>query len=179
MSYTETLAAFASATETTILALHARYETGEITGAQFVALAAAALIRAGAQGAALADMALSASLSVQRKRPGPALGLTLPDDAPVNTRAAVADTLNGEPYRLDPLAAAAVLGRAEASHPQKTPTGPGWASTASAGGRGYSMAARARCARTSPDPCCPRPRRCTTTKGVDAPSNQSTTRRPP
>jgi len=114
VSYTETLAAFASATETTILALHARYETGEITGAQFVALAAAALIRAGAQGAALADMALSASLSVQRKRPGPALGLTLPDDAPVNTRAAVADTLNGEPYRLDPLAAVAVVGRAEA-----------------------------------------------------------------
>ncbi len=98
MSYTETLAAFASATETTVVALHARFETGQITEAQFVGLATAALIRAGAQGAALADLALAASLSVQRQRPVPTLGLTLPDDAPQSARTAVTDTLGGEPY---------------------------------------------------------------------------------
>jgi len=113
-TYTETLAAFASATETTVLALHGRYETGEITEAQFVALATAALIRAGAQGAALADLALAASLSVQRQLPVPTLGLTLPDDAPEAARAAVTDTLHGQSYRVDAVAAVAVLGRAEA-----------------------------------------------------------------
>ncbi len=112
--YTETLAAFATATETTVLALHGRYETGQITEAQFVALATAALVRAGAQGAALADLALAASLSVQRKRPVATLGLTLPAGAPDTARTAVTDTLNGERYRVDAVAAVAVLGRAEA-----------------------------------------------------------------
>jgi len=114
VSYTETLAAFASATETTVVALHARFETGQITEAQFVGLATAALIRAGAQGAALADLALAASLSVQRKHPVPTLGITAPADAPDAALTAVTATLASEPYRLDPVAAVAVLGRAEA-----------------------------------------------------------------
>lgn len=113
MTYTDTLAAFAAATETVIVALHDRYESGEIGEAQFVALATAVLIRAGAQGAALADLALAAVLTVQRQRPVPALGLTAPEDTEQRARTAVTDTLTGHPYRADPRAAVAVLARAE------------------------------------------------------------------
>lgn len=110
-SYTETLAVLAASTETDVVALHDRWDTGEITEAQFVALATVALVHAAARGTALADLALAAALSVQRHEPVPTLGLDPPADATRTAETAVRDTLASAAYLAGAASAVAVLGR--------------------------------------------------------------------
>lgn len=66
MTYTDTLAALAASTEESVVALYERFLAGELTEAEFVELATAALAVAEARGASLADVALATTLSVQR-----------------------------------------------------------------------------------------------------------------
>lgn len=112
--YTDTLAALASSTEATIVALWERWQAGEITEAEFVLLAAAALVRATARGTALADAALAAALSVQRAQAVPTLGLDRPTGSGQTAERAVRDTLTSPAYALDAAAAVAVTARSEA-----------------------------------------------------------------
>ncbi len=114
MTYTNTLAALAASTETAVVALHTRWDGGQITEAQFVALATAALVQAAVRGTALADLALAAALSVQRRRPVPTLGLTPPADATRTAESAVRDTLASPAYLAGAASAVAVLGRSHA-----------------------------------------------------------------
>lgn len=109
MTYTDTLDALATSTEAVLTGLYARWEAAQITGAQFRILAVAALLRAGARGVGMADLALAAFLSVDGGRPVPALGLALPASAPARYTAAVALMLAGA---VTP-ESVAVLGRSE------------------------------------------------------------------
>lgn len=113
MSYTDTLAVLAASSERAVVALYARLETGELTEDEFVALATAALLRASYRGAALADVALAAYLSVARGEAVPALGLAPRQDQRGRLTAAVRGLLAGRASSPDPAEAARVLGRAE------------------------------------------------------------------
>lgn len=114
MTYTDTLAVLAASTETTVVALHQSWREDLITDAEFVALAAAALLRGHARGVALADVALAAALSLRRRTVVAPIGLDLPTGASGAARAAVETTLASQPYQLDAVAAVAVLGRSHA-----------------------------------------------------------------
>ena len=74
-SYTETMAALATSTETQVLAAFRSWQEGNITQADFYAVAAAYLSAAGNRGTALADVALAAWLSVELGEAVPVLGL--------------------------------------------------------------------------------------------------------
>lgn len=106
---TDTLGRTAQRVADQLTALHARYEAGRITREEFVALALAFLDAARARAVALADLALAAELSRLRRTVVNPVGLEPP---PPLTEDIVTDTLDSEPYRLDALAAVAVLGRA-------------------------------------------------------------------
>lgn len=108
--YTETLATLAASAEAALVALLARWEAGQITEAQFRALAVAALLRAGARGVGMADLALAAFLSVEAGKAVPTVGLALPADAPGRYSTAVGAFLAGTVTA----EAAGVLGRSEA-----------------------------------------------------------------
>lgn len=75
MTYTDTLAMLAASTEESVVALYERFLAGELTEAEFVELATAALAAGEARGAALADVALATTLSVQRGTAVPTVGL--------------------------------------------------------------------------------------------------------
>jgi hypothetical protein len=113
VSLTDTMANLGRATERQVVALHARYEAGDLDEARFVTLAVAVLVRAKARGVALADLALAAALTVLRRYPVATVGLELPTGAQRNAQEAVRTTLASDPYRTDPAAAVAVLARSE------------------------------------------------------------------
>ena len=64
--YTETIAVLASIAETRAVAVFTRWESGDLTDEEFVALVTAVLWRECARGVALADVALAAVLSVSQ-----------------------------------------------------------------------------------------------------------------
>ncbi len=64
--YTETLAVLASIAETRAVAVFTRWESGDLTDEEFVALVTAVLWRECARGVALADVALATVLSVSQ-----------------------------------------------------------------------------------------------------------------
>lgn len=109
---TEVMARGADKVSAAVVALHKRYEEGELTLAQFKALARAELVRAQARGIALASLGVAADLTRLRKSVVPATGLSLPESAESSASALVQSTIDGEPYKLDPLAAIAVMGSA-------------------------------------------------------------------
>lgn len=109
MTYTETVAAFAAVVGEQMSGMFDKLVAGAITGEEFVALATALLIRAAAQGVALADLGLAATLTAQRGQPVPTLGLGLPDDKPSALVVAAGALLASAASR----DAAAVTGRAE------------------------------------------------------------------
>lgn len=76
---TDTMSLLAASTEESVVALYQRFLAGEFTEDVFVELALAALAAAGARGAALADAAVAAELSVQRQKAVPAVGLASDD----------------------------------------------------------------------------------------------------
>jgi len=78
MTYTETLALLASVAETRAVAVFTRWESGEVTDEEFVALATAVLRRECARGVALADVALATVLSVSQGSPVLPVALDLP-----------------------------------------------------------------------------------------------------
>lgn len=106
---TDTLARLAQRVADQLAALHARYEAGTLTREEFVALAVPFLDAARARAVALADVALAAELSRLRRQIVNPLGIEPP---PADVEGAVADTLDSDQYRLDALAAVAVLARA-------------------------------------------------------------------
>lgn len=74
--------------------VHARWEAGELTDEQFVALAAAVVVRANTRATVLADVILARELTeLVGSQVGP-LGLTLPKGEPARLRAAFT-TLTG------------------------------------------------------------------------------------
>lgn len=80
MTYRDTLTELAASSETAVVELYRRLERGEITEAEFVALATAALARSNSRAAALAQLALAAYLTAALGRAVPVLALPPPDD---------------------------------------------------------------------------------------------------
>ncbi|MEE6288626.1 hypothetical protein V2J52_13270 [Georgenia sp. MJ173] len=112
MSLHDTLGNLGTATGAQVMALWTRWEAGELTEAQFRALAGAVLVRAGARSAALADLALTAALSAARQAVVVPVGLEAAPGVHAAARDAVADTLGSVSYERDAPAAVAVLGSA-------------------------------------------------------------------
>lgn len=106
---TDTLGRAAQRVADQLVALHARHEAGRITREEFIALALVFLDAARARAVALADVALAAELSRLRRTVVNPVGLEPP---PSLTEDVVNGTLDSDPYRLDAVAAVAVLGRA-------------------------------------------------------------------
>lgn len=113
MSYRDALVAVADQTEAGAEALYAAWKGGDLTDDQFEVLLAALIARANGRAAAIADLALAATITVALRRPVAPLGiLPAASDAerlPKATRtlrAALADTP-------DPPARVARLGRSE------------------------------------------------------------------
>lgn len=90
------------------LGLWERWEAGDITEAQFRALATTALVQQAARGTALADVALAASLTKLTRAVAVTTGDT--EDHTDAATEAVDDTLASDPYRKDPAGAVAVMG---------------------------------------------------------------------
>ena len=111
---TELLATFAASTEGDLVALWERWEAGELTYEEFVALALVLLVRTRARAVALADVGLAADLSLATGEAVPTVGLPPEDDAPDLARTALLAALAAEAYRRDPSAAVAVLARSQA-----------------------------------------------------------------
>lgn len=93
-----------------VVALWERWDAGDITEAQFKALAAAALARYGAKGAAVADAALSASLTKLIGSVMVATGDLL--DPTEGAGRSVEETLGSEAFTRDPSAAIGTMGSA-------------------------------------------------------------------
>jgi hypothetical protein len=108
------MATFAQQVEDSLVAVHNRLDAGELVLEEFIALATALLIRAKAKGVALADLGAAAELSALRGIAVPAVGLPLPDGVEAASARAVEDTVSSDAYKLNAVAAVAVLGRAEA-----------------------------------------------------------------
>lgn len=112
MTYRDTLTRLSTSTEAAVVELHARLDAGEITEEEFVELAAVAVARGNARAVSLADLALSASVTVALRRAVPVLGLPAPDDRPRLRRAATT-LLERLPGSEAPVARVARLGRSE------------------------------------------------------------------
>lgn len=69
MSFRDILARLMASTETAVVALHARLDAGELTEAEFVALAAAVVNRADAKASVVADLSVAAAVMTQTRRP--------------------------------------------------------------------------------------------------------------
>lgn len=80
MSYRDTLLALAGRTEILTGALWAAYRAGEISDAEFVEATAVGVASANARATYLADLGLSAAITVDLRRPIPTIGLGPPDD---------------------------------------------------------------------------------------------------
>lgn len=113
MSLHDAMAKLTDQAQEAVLGLWARWEEGDITEDQFRALATAALARHGAKGAALADAALAAALTMLIGSVMVATGDM--EDPSEGAAAAVEETLGSEAYRRDPSAAVAVMGSAFAA----------------------------------------------------------------
>lgn len=110
MSLHDTMDKLSAQAQEAVLKLFGRWSEGDITDAQFKALAAAALARYGAKGQAVADVALTASLT---SLIGSVIVATGDMDDPTDgALAAVTDTLESEAFDRDPSAAVAVMGSA-------------------------------------------------------------------
>lgn len=109
---TDTMGKGADIISASLVSLHKRYEDGELTLTQFKALAKAQLVRAQARGIALASLGVTADLTRMRKSVVPTAGVALPESAEDTASALVQSTIDGEPYKLDPTAAIAVMGSA-------------------------------------------------------------------
>lgn len=95
------------------LGLWERWEAGDLTEAQFRALATTALVQQAARGTALADVALAASLTKLTR----AIAVTTGEmeDPTEDATATVDETLASEPYSRDPAGAVGVMGAAFAA----------------------------------------------------------------
>lgn len=80
MSYRDTLLALAERTEILTGALWAAYRAGEITEAEYVEATAVGVASANARATYLADLGLSAAITVDLRRPIPPLGLEPTND---------------------------------------------------------------------------------------------------
>lgn len=110
MSLHDTMDKLSAQAQKAVLSLWERWSEGDITDDQFKALAAAALARYGAKGAAVADVALTASLTSLIGSVIVATGdLADPADGAME---AVNDTLDSEAFKRDPSGAVAVMGSA-------------------------------------------------------------------
>ena len=113
MSYRDTLVRLAGRAEKQALALLAAYRAGRLDRETFAAVLAALVAAANNQAAALADLSLSAAVSVALQRPVAPLGILTPaGDAARLLKASqtLTDALDGTP---DPDARVARLARAE------------------------------------------------------------------
>lgn len=119
---TEIMAELATTTQDDLLALHARYLTGELGYEEFLALAVALLVRTAARGTALADVGVAADLTAQLGEPVPTVGLPPPDRSAALASAALVALLASETYRTDPEPAVAVLARAHTLDAVQTAT---------------------------------------------------------
>lgn len=108
MSLHDVMGKLSEQAQGSVLGLWERWEAGDITEAQFRALAAASLARHGAKGAAVADAALAASLSVLVG--SLTVGTGEMDDPAEGAAEAVEETLGSEAFSRDPSAAVAVMG---------------------------------------------------------------------
>lgn len=75
MTYADTLETLAASSEGALGDLYDRYEAGDVTAEQFVALATAVAVRVNARSAVFADVALAADLTARTGSAVPALGL--------------------------------------------------------------------------------------------------------
>lgn len=106
---TDTLGRLAQRVADQLTALHERHLSGQLTREEFVELAVPFLVAARSRAVALADLALAAELSRLWERLVNPLGIEIPE---ADVAGALADTLDSDQYRLDQLAAIAVLARA-------------------------------------------------------------------
>lgn len=113
MSYTDVLAQLADYAETNLVELWRRWQAGQLTEAEFVAAAVAAMARTGSTAVGLADLALAAFLTADRRAPVPTLGL-LPEAEPDRLRTGLLALLAVLPDLPDPEARVGRHGRAEA-----------------------------------------------------------------
>lgn len=111
---TDLMATFAASTETELVALWERWEAGELSYEEFVALAVILLVRTRARAAALADVGAAADLSVAAGAPVAPVGLEPEQDGPNLAHAALVAALAAEAYKTDPREAVAVLARSQA-----------------------------------------------------------------
>lgn len=105
---------FATSTETELVALWERWETGELTYEEFVALAIVLLVRVRARAAALADVGAAAELTRVLATEVAPVGVEPAQDAQNLVHAALLAALAAEAYKRSPREAVAVLGRSQA-----------------------------------------------------------------
>lgn len=113
MTYREQVRALAGRAETAVGALYDLYAADRITEAEFVSLVAAAVSRANAQAASLADLGLSAILTARTGTAVPTLGLTSPADDPARLAMGAKTLLEVMDSTQDPRARVGRLGRSE------------------------------------------------------------------
>lgn len=113
MTYRDTLTRLGDSTADAVAAVYAARDAGDLTDDDAVAMIAAIIEGANNRAAALADLALAATLTVALKKPVPALGiLPAPGDRQRLIKAATT-LLAALPDTPDPLARVERLGRSE------------------------------------------------------------------
>lgn len=90
------VARLAARTEREIVAAYGRYERGQLSRSDFVALGSLILTRARARGVALADLTLAADVVRALRRRTSPLGLEVPDDDAARLESSVASVLDEE-----------------------------------------------------------------------------------